>query len=406
MIKNPIYKTLIFYILLFQVLAPQSIPAESIKTRIGFWVPCEGSNQTLASPDKIIQLLQFAQRMGITDIFLQVYRRNTAWYRSKLADSQPFKDIYQSQKIDTLDFAIKEAHRRGIRIHAWFNVFWIGKDLNVTIVKKFGKDIITRDQKGRSMADYPNNLIPGQEGKWFSYGEDGYWLEPGDPRVQNYLLEIFQEVLQNYSDLDGLHLDFVRYPFANPYFPGSYYALTRGIEFGYGTKSVALFTQKMHLNPLKMERTVENHALWDQWRRDQISDLLTKLHQILKKKFSQTRLSCAVLPWPERSYFCSFQDWTRWVQGDEVDFVVTMNYSLDLHLSQFLSRMALGAGKPGHVWIGLGPYLFQKDSNRFASQMKSTLAMAPPGIVLFSYDALLEQKEVVQSLQKVLHSKN
>ncbi len=373
--------------------------------RIGFWVPCEGSEQVLSNKDKIIKLLETSKKMGITDIFLQVYRRNNTWYRSKLASDIPFQTILKNQKIDTLAFTIQEAHKRGIKIHAWFNVFWIGKDLNVPIIKKFGKEIITRNQKGMSMTDFPNHAIPGELGKWFSYGEDGYWLEPGDLRVQNYFLALFQEALQNYPNLDGVHLDFVRYPFASPYLPGSYYAFARGLEFGYGAKSIERFQKKYGLNPVKMERTVQNHLLWDQWRRDQITSLLMQLRKIILKNSPKLVFSCAVLPWPERSYFCSFQDWTRWIQEGPVDFVVTMNYTIDQHLFMFLSRMSLGAGKPGKVWIGLGPYLFEKDAFGFSKQVQNTFAIAPPGIVFFSYDGLLDQKEVMQSLQKTLQSK-
>lgn len=402
------FEFLIFVLVLifFQIHTDQKIFAESSKPRLGFWVPCEGSQQVLASKDRIIQLLETSKKMGVTDIFLQIYRRNNSWYRSQLASDAPFQAILQNQKMDTLAFVIQEAHKRGIKIHGWFNVFWIGKDLNVPIIKKFGREIITKDQKGTSMVDFPNYTIPGELGKWFSYGEDGYWLEPGDSRVQNYLLALFQEALLNYPNLDGIHLDFVRYPFASPYLPGSYYAFTRGIEFGYGAKSIERFQKKYRLNPIKMARTVQNHLLWDQWRRDQITNFLIQLRKIISKTSPKLIFSCAVLPWPERSYFCSFQDWTRWIQEGPIDFVVTMNYTIDQHLVMFLSRMSLGAGKPGKVWIGLGPYLFEKDGVGFSKQVQNTFSIAPPGIVFFSYDGLLDQKEVMQSLQKTLQSKN
>ncbi|MBI1869611.1 MAG: family 10 glycosylhydrolase [Chlamydiae bacterium] len=374
--------------------------AESPKTHLGLWAPCEGDNQTLSSKAKIIEMLDFASKLGTQDIFLQVYRGNRSWYPSKLADDKPFQEIQKKEKFDPIRFAIKNAHAREIRIHAWFNVFWVGKDLNIPVIKKLGKDAITRDQKGRSMVDYPGNHIPPPEGEWYSYGEDGYWLEPGDERVQKYLLGVVQEVLQNYPELDGIHLDYVRYPLTSPFLPGSYYAFHRGIEFGYGKRSVEWFKKETRLNPLSMARTPQNHMRWDQWRRDQITKLVAELHQILKQKYPSIQLSAAVLPWPERAYFSSYQDWSTWVEKGKIDFVVIMNYTLDLHLSWFLSKMALGAGPYGTVWIGLGPYLFERDAVGFEREWLETLNLSPRGIVLFSYEGLLKQKEVVKVISK------
>jgi uncharacterized lipoprotein YddW (UPF0748 family) len=156
------------------------------------------------------------------------------------------------------------------------------------------------------------------------------------------------------------------------------------------------------MDPLTMERTVKNHMLWDQWRRDQITNLVKSVRQILHDRYPQTKLSCAVLPWPERSYFSSFQDWTRWAEEGHVDFLVTMNYTLDLRLARFLSHMAMSVGKKADVWIGLGPYLFETDSEGFQKEFKETLDLKPSGVVFFSYDSLLKQSGVVQAIKKTL----
>ncbi|MBI1883401.1 MAG: family 10 glycosylhydrolase [Chlamydiae bacterium] len=393
------YSSLFSFFLLFYCFST-FLNAEKAKPPLGLWVPCESDNQTLSSRGKITQMLDFAKDLGAKDIFLQVYRRNHSWYRSQIADESPFQEIYKKEKMDPLAFAIEEAHRRNLKIHAWVNVYWIGKDLNVPIVKKLGRGIITRDQKARSMLDYHNFQVPAPEAGWYSYGEDGYWLDPGDDRVQTYLLSVVSELIQNYPGVDGIHFDFVRYPFASPFLPGSYYAFTRGLEFGYGERSVERFQKAYGLNPFHMERTVENHMLWDEWRRNQITSLIDQTRKMLRTKNSYLELSCAVLPWPERSYFSSFQDWSRWAMEEKVDFVVSMNYTLDLHLAQMLSKMALGVSQKKNVWIGLGAYLFEKNPKDFEKEFKETLQISSGGIVLFSYDSLLKQKEIVKSVQK------
>lgn len=155
-----------------------------------------------------------------------------------------------------------------------------------------------------------------------------------------------------------------------------------------------------------MERTVKNCALWDQWRRDQITDLIDQVRGMLRHQNKKIELSCATLPWPERSYFSSLQDWMKWVKDGHVDFIVNMNYTLDLALSEYLSRMALSLQSKGKVWIGLGPYLFKQDAQNFSKEMNTILLMKPEGIVLFSYDGLLKQPSLVQNLQKRLKRKS
>jgi uncharacterized lipoprotein YddW (UPF0748 family) len=118
------------------------------------------------------------------------------------------------------------------------------------------------------------------------------------------------------------------------------------------------------------------------------------------------KLSCAVLPWPERSYFSSFQDWTRWAKEGTVDFIVVMNYTLDLRLAEFLSRMAMSVAQRAEVWIGLGPYMFGEDAEGFEKEFQETLNLEPKGIVFFSYDSLLKQKGVVEAVKNTLRRLN
>jgi uncharacterized lipoprotein YddW (UPF0748 family) len=393
-------------ILVFSLLLCGAVPAEENKKsmRIGLWAPCEGENHTFSTAQKIREMLDFSKSLSATDVFIQVYRRNEAWFPSQIAGTTMYQSLQTQEKIDPLQTVIQEAKKRNIKVHAWINVLWIGKEKNTTVIKKLGKDVITRDQKNRSLFDYPNNLIPGMEGKWYSYGEDGFWLDPGDPKVQKYLTDLVAEIISKYPDLDGIHLDFVRFPFTTPFLPGSYYSFNRGIEFGYGTESVKRFRSSSGLNPLSMERTVLNHLKWDQWRRDQISDLVQKIRQQVHLGKNR-ELSAAILPWPERSYFSAYQDWGRWLDEGLVDFGVSMNYTLDLRLGDNLSKMAMSVEGKADAWIGLGPYLFESDAASFKKQLESTCALKPKGIVFFSYDGLLKQKEVTDAIRAVVKGK-
>ncbi|MCK7484412.1 MAG: family 10 glycosylhydrolase [Bacillus subtilis] len=40
---------------------------------------------------------------------------------------------------------------------------------------------------------------------------NGYFLDPANPQVQQYLLNILAEIANNY-EVDGINIDYIRYP--------------------------------------------------------------------------------------------------------------------------------------------------------------------------------------------------
>lgn len=343
----------------------------------GIWVECEGTNQTLSTPQKLQEMVQLAKDTGINTIFLQIYRHNRSWYDSKLADSTPYKNC----GFDPLNYTIQEAHKNGIKVHAWINVFRIGKDLDAPIVQKLGRDVVTRDGRGRSL------LIDG-----------GYWLDPGDLGVQEYLLGVVREILDKYPQLDGIHLDFIRYPYIE-LTPGSQFSDHK--DFGYGKVSVERFKTQYGYSPLEMDLTDRERTLqWDTWRREQITGFISEAYKLAKKINSQIRVSCAVQPWTDRAYLVAYQDWHSWLENSIVDFAVTMNYSIDRKLVRQLSEIAVSLDGSPPVYIGLGAYLLLNSPNALYLQIKDCQELQVKGIVLFSYDAMLKNKDIFKNISQ------
>lgn len=370
----------IFCFIVFLFFGFSIVSAQEVR---GIWVECEGLNNTLSSQQKIQELIQVCKDTGIDTIFLQVYRHNRSWYNSGLADPTPYKNC----KFDPLDYTIQEAHKYGIKVHAWMNMFRIGRVLDVPIVKKLGRDIITRDGSGRSLLDYPLAKLP----------DGGYWLDPGDTDVKRYLLAVIEEVLQKYPGLDGVHLDFVRYPYIE-ITPGAQFSNRK--DFGYGKVSVDRFKAKYGYSPLGMDLTNRERTLqWDNWRRGQVTGFVSDVYKLSKRINPKVRVSCAVQPWTDRAYMVSYQDWPSWLEANIVDFVVIMNYSIDTRLVRYLSETAISLrGSP--VYIGLGAYLLVDSPERLYHQIKDCQELKAKGIVLFSYDALLKNKSIFKKISE------
>ncbi|MBN2189954.1 MAG: family 10 glycosylhydrolase [Candidatus Aureabacteria bacterium] len=375
--------------------------AEATEIPLSIWVECEGSNKTLSSEQKIAEMVDFCSDAGISEIFVQIYRGNRAWFRTVLAgeglvDDTPYREFLEKEKgLDLLAAVIKKAHEKNIKVHGWINTFRIAKNLKAPVLLKYGKDIIIVDSKNRSMLDYPDLNLPGPEGEFFSTGGDGYWLNPGDNRVRSLIAGLIQGIIKEYPDIDGVHLDFVRYPYCVPYSPGSLWM--KGVDFGYNKANRERFSDAYGLDPLHMDRNRANCGLWDDFRRDLISGFVKEQGLAVRK--SGKKFSAAVLCWPDRAYLSSFQDWRMWMEDDYLDFIVVMNYGTDRRLVRYLSKEAMAFRRGAGVYIGLGAYLLKQNPDGLKEQMSDTEDISPDGITLFSYDSIKDQPRITDVIR-------
>ena len=135
-------------------------------------------------------LLDLYQKVGINTVLIQARIRATTIYPSA---QEPWDGCLsgipgKSPGYDALKYAIEECHKRGMECHAWVVTLPVGKWNGIgckTLRRKF------------------NSLIR-------RIDTDGY-MNPEDPRTATYLADICGELVSNY-DIDGIHLDYIRYP--------------------------------------------------------------------------------------------------------------------------------------------------------------------------------------------------
>jgi len=162
----------------------------------------------LLSPADIRSMVDHAQRAGITDLFLQVRGRGDAYYESDLVPVAPsLREAWKRHgRYDPLRLALDLAHERGIRVHAWMNVYlvWSGDDPPAGHVILEHPEWVAADRGGNSMAGMTARRLKSEK-------TEGVYLEPGNGEVLRYFLEVTGELLARYP-VDGIHLDYVRYP--------------------------------------------------------------------------------------------------------------------------------------------------------------------------------------------------
>ena len=363
---------------------------------VGLWVQAEGASRTLDSAEKIKALVKRACSAGVTDIYAQVYRSGRAWFATSLADDSPAKRAGQDPLALLLDLASRsEECERPIRVHAWINAFALARNKKAPIIRELGEEAVLKDQYGRSLLEYPLSGKPAWA-KGFGLGTPGIFLDPGNLGVRKRIIDVAAHLVRNYPRLAGIHLDFIRYPYALPISPGSRFSPR--LDFGYNEASVVRFAQETRKTAPRAGSGVKraDAAAWDEWRRAQVTAVVRGVHETTRSLKKQVVVSAAVLPWAERAYLSAFQDWRGWLEGGFLDKAVVMNYTRDIHLAAQISRSALAAKRvetpnprAPKIVIGLGAYLFTKNPAGLWREWRAARTAGADGVALFSYDQMV-----------------
>jgi uncharacterized lipoprotein YddW (UPF0748 family) len=359
------------------------------------WVLAEGSQRVLENPERIAKLLDDAGRLGASDLFVQVYRGGRAWFDSSHADASPYQVLAAAHGRDTLVELIERAHERGLRVHAWVNVLSNAGRRHAPPVAGLGHAATQFDQRGRSVLDYPELEVPPPDREYYRMGTPAVWLDPAVPEVVDYLVATFDELVQRYPGLDGLHLDYIRYPDVLPFTPGSRFGV--GLEFGYGEVARRRFREETG-REAPFGSSTANANRFDAWRRSQMTGLVRRIREAVRARDPELELSAAVWAWPDRAYLSMFQDWRGWLEEGLLEFAVPMLYTLDERLLRYNSQAFTSGVGGDRVWIGLGSWLFARSPEGAVRQLQEVEAIEPTGVALFSWDALADTPALLDAL--------
>jgi len=330
-------------------------------------------------------LIAQCNKAKINEIYLQIFQSGNAYYDSRIADKTKYDQMVASAGLDTLDLLLREAGQNNIKVFAWVNILGLGKNEKADILNKYGSSILTRDQYQR-----PSKISTSTELDKYYLREDMIFLEPGDPRVEAYMLTIINEIINRYPLFSGIHLDYLRYPSPIPFVPGSRFNKF-GLTYGYGLMNIERFRDKTGINALDTLNNEDEYLAWDNWKRQQVTDLLRKITNLVKVKSPGLAVSCAVIPVIERAYSNAFADWSGWLEEGIIDYVVLMSYTKDNQFAKEVVKSSLGHRGKGKIYVGMGVFLMKDNPDLFSNQLRLIIDLAPDGVVLYSIDDLTDQ---------------
>lgn len=355
----------------------------------GLWV----LRSTLTSSARIDELIRSAVDGGYNTLLVQVRGRGDAYYASRI---DPRADELRAQPpdFDPLDLTITRAHQAGLKVHAWFNVNLVA---SATTVPRDAAHIVVRQPDWlmvpRALAGPLSRLDPRSAGyvsqlaRWTrsqSATVEGLFLSPIPEASQEYTLSVVRDLLERYP-VDGLHLDYIRYPTA---------------EFDYSPAALAAFRadRATDATPAERERldrlartdpTAWTRAFplqWESYRHARLTVLVERLRTLLLETRPGAVLSAAVVPVAADARRQKLQDWSAWAERGLLDVICPMAYATDVrdYAQQIDDAVASAHGRP--VWAGLGAWRLTVP--QATEHLRAARRRDVAGVLLFSYDSL------------------
>jgi uncharacterized lipoprotein YddW (UPF0748 family) len=184
--------------------APSGPPPAAAREFRAVWVasvsnidwPSRPGLSTAQQQAELIAMLDRSAELNLNAVILQVRPAADALYASGIEPWSPYLTGKMGQPpepfYDPLAFAVAEAHKRGLELHAWFNPFRA----------KHGSfnGAISDDHLSRTRPQLVR-----------TYGRS-LWMDPGDPAVHQQSLAVILDVVNRY-DIDGVHIDDYFYPY-------------------------------------------------------------------------------------------------------------------------------------------------------------------------------------------------
>ena len=311
--------TIFFFILqlsIVSIVLAEQANNEFRATWVITWEHIDQNKNPGQNMEKIRKIMEDHKAANMNAVIFQVRQSGTAYYQSSY-EPWGYYAGYQYPGYDPLEYAIEEAHKRGLELHAWFNVFQTSSTYPGTPAAEH-PEWICRDQNGITMTSYRS-------------------VSPGLEEVRNYTINVAMEIVRNY-DIDGLHLDYIRW---NEHTNTARQIVEPIMELQ--RKDGMISNQDLqNLNNNPSGRYLydyshpfssgipDNFDSWESWWRWSVTTFVETLHDSIQSVKPHVRLSAAVLGkynWSGwQGYGTVYQDGAKWYNEGSIDHIMPMSY--------------------------------------------------------------------------------
>jgi len=335
-------------------------------------------------PERIGVLLDEIAGAGFNAVFVETF-----YHGFTISATSPVPVRPEFKGRDILRQFINEGHARGLQVHAWVEVFYW--EVQTEKYPQFPRSPL--------LVEHPEWVLRLKGGRETWECEPAHrFANPAHPEVQRFLVGYFEHLLKDYA-IDGLNLDYIRYPAGKE-------------DAGYDAFTLRKFVSEKGFDPSNLSPgTSPEWIEWAQWREGQVAELVRQVRRMQQRVRPDALLSADVFPgyYAEGRYTrnFTFQDFETWLKEGLLDAVIPMAYSGTLAgIRREVSETTRRAPASVKVLPGLAMNRRQKDAYSgaghppMAEQIALVRHMNLPGHVVFCHQWILDSEEGWEAFQK------
>jgi uncharacterized lipoprotein YddW (UPF0748 family) len=353
---------------------------------------------SLASPESIRTLVHSARDHGFNTLLVQVRGRGDAYFNGGV-EPRAAELQRQPETFDPLAAVLASAHEAGLRVHAWVNVNLISSATDLPIARAHVVHrhpdwlMVPRDiAQDLARIDEESPAYLGKLARWTRAqptGVEGLYMSPALPAAVDYVDAIVRDLVTRYA-LDGVHLDYARYP--NDRYDYSRAAIR---AFRAAVRPQLAANVRKDLDARDADDLLAYpdalQAEWRAFRLSRMTALVARLRQTIKTTRETALVTVATAPDLQEAREHRLQDWGAWLQAGLVDAVCPMAYTPEpgRFAEQISAARDIAGGRS--VWAGIGAYRLPPAQT--IENIQTARRLGAAGVVLFSYDSLTDARQ-------------
>jgi len=319
----------------------------------GVWIRPRETNV-----EEVREHLDILKELNINTVYLETYWSGYSIYPTK-NEIMVHNPIYGG--FDVLKAYIEEGHARGMKVIAWVECF-LG---------------------GPSVAERkPEWLVMSRQGEPYftSGGVKYYFMNPALPEVRDFLSKLYKELVKNY-DIDGIQLDYIRYPESGDYTN----------DFSYDPYTRQLFENISGMDPVELSPEDEGWQEWCDFRVYMISSFVYRIVSEIKSLKPNIFISADVRPDYDDSITDVFQDPKTWTSRDYINSLTPMSYYLfeEPVMEDVKNTWAFAQGH-SQLDVGLST-LMNVDPKILLRQIHAAREASATGVGLFEFQSIFSK---------------
>ena len=318
---------------------------------------------------EIQRTLDDIKSAGINNVFLETFYHGRTIFPSRVMKAYGFEAQNPEFKgVDVLALWLSEAHKRNIKLHCWFESFYVGNkspDDNPDSILAKKPEWMNRS---RQKADY--------EG-WVSHNTEhnGYFLDPANAEVTDFLLQLIGELSASYN-IDGLNVDYVRYP--------NIVQENYSNQWGYTKFAREEFISLYEIDPIELEKSSDLWDVWCKYRQEKITNYVKGISELLKNR--NIIFSTVIFPDYKISLKTKFQDWVDWSEQGYVSAFTPLILTGDDELAKsMLEEIKRKSNSLTKIYPGLFAGFIESDPEDLLKQIHIARKLRLDGVVLFDW---------------------